>query len=88
MDIDTSKKVWWQILRVKFMYLSRPSSIMASSALLIFCKWVREFGRRRRAAYISVSLTVKFGKSTSSCVTNPILHNPPSSSAWGPLSHL
>jgi hypothetical protein len=73
------KRIWdWWLEDLHPAHLSRPRSTMQSWAREIFWERVKLLGNRSRAAYISVSLTVKFGNRTSSCVTNPILKNPPS----------
>lgn len=56
-------------------YLSSPSPEMTFMALSSFCLFVNVFGRRRRAEYVKVSLTVRCGNTTSSCSTKPILFN-------------
>ena len=54
-------------------YLSKPNSQITSMARFSFSSFVNVFGSRRRAAYVNVSFTVRWGNSTSSWVTNPIL---------------
>lgn len=56
-----------------FWHLSSPSSHITSHALSFFCCGVKVFGSRRRAVYVRVSFTVRWGNTTSSCITNPIL---------------
>ncbi|WVY90326.1 hypothetical protein V8G54_035840 [Vigna mungo] len=54
-------------------HLSRPSSLIVVSTLAYFCCSLILPGNLKNAEKINVSSTVSCGKSTSSCVTKPIL---------------